>query len=429
MRIVKVDETLVDEESGEIIAGTIEQFPSSEWDRDEYIRSEVKYLEPMTAQELEYDKLQLHINSTVCVAEQKFDGHRGLIHVEYSGNRAFSRRVSKETNWYSENTDCLPQIRDIVLPEEYIGTVIDGEVLLPIKHCTCREVQSVTGSLSKKAIENQLEVGFAYLSAFDCLYYKGINIMRMPYWKRKLYLLDVVTHMNSPFVKFCPIYATPEVYKSINILTQGKLGDKLIQVNDYNDLFIQFLKEDKEGLIIKDINAIYEQKRTKSFVKMKAHKTYDCVIMRYEEPTMEIDENERKTSMADWQYWYHPESESFWEGTNTGRDADEQLSIPVTKFACKGWIGAIVFGVWKCGKLIEVGRASGMDDGVRKLISENRKKYLGTVVEIEAQGIINKETGSLQHPRFVNFRPDKGSEQCTFNAHIRENKEELKEEE
>ena len=118
--------------------------------------------------------------------------------------------------------------------------------------------------------------------------------------------------------------------------------------------------------------------------------------MGYDDPTRDYTGKELAT-------WEHYE----------GKD-------PVTKFYAMRWIGAIIFGVWKDGKLVEVGRTSGMDEATRQLISESKEEYLGQVIEVEAQGLIDKSKGSLQHPRFVCFRNDKSSEQCTFEAHIRE---------
>lgn len=414
---------IIDKTTGELLGATAPKF--SGWDYDKFVKEfketqELRFLEPMTAQELEEDKLQQYLLDTKVIGEQKFDGHRGLVYLTSKGNRMFSRRVSKQTGWFAENTDQMPHIRDIIIPEEFYGTVIDGEILLPIENCSCRQVQSVTGALPETAIANQLENGFAFLNAFDILYYKGINIQRMPLWKRKIYLMEVINAIKSEYVKFCPIYATPEVASELDMLTDGMI--KAIEIQDFEQLFRDYLKEGKEGLIIKDIAGIYEQKRSKAFIKMKAHKTYDVVIMGYDDPTHEIDLDKIKTPMEEWQYWYHPESESYWEGTNKCLSIDEELSVPVTKFACKGWIGAIIFGVWKDGKLVEVGRTSGMDEATRKLISDDKEGYKGKVIEVEAQGIINKGTGSLQHPRFIQFRPDKNSEMCTFEAHIREDK-------
>lgn len=427
MDITKVGLNLVDTKTGAVIGEVTPKF--TQWSYTDYYNEfktskELRFLEPMTAQELSEDKLTSFLKDTKVIAEQKFDGHRGIIYFTSKGNRIFSRRISKQTGWFAENTDQMPHIRDIKVPEQFMGTVIDGEILLPLKHCTCRDVQSVTGALPETAIENQLNRGFAYLSAFDILYYKGLNIQRMPLWKRKVYLWKVLTELNSPFIKTCPVYSNQETLSHLTQLWEDyKVSDSISSIlnktDDIEQQFIDFLKEGKEGLIIKDINGVYEQKRSKAFIKMKAHKTFDVVIMGYDDPTHEIDLDKIKTPMEEWQYWYHPESESYWEGTNKYLSIDEELSVPVTKFACKGWIGAIIFGVWKDGKLVEVGRTSGMDETTRETLSLNREHYLGAVIEVEAQGIIDKDKGSLQHPRYIMMRPDKNSEQCTFEDHIR----------
>lgn len=398
--------SIINKDTGEILGAISPKF--SNWDYVKYLEEfnktkEIRFLEPMTAQELDEDKLQKHLAENRVIGEQKFDGHRGLVFITSKGNRIFSRRVSKQTGWYAENTDCMPHIRDIVVPEDLYGTVIDGEILLPIENCSCRQVQSVTGALPETAIKYQLENGFAYLCAFDILYYKGINIQKMPLWKRKVYLWEVISGIKSDFISMCTLYCNQETmdylkFKWKEYGADQELIDSLVLVHDFEELFREFLKEGKEGLIIKDIEGIYEQKRSKAFVKMKAHKTYDVVIMGYEEPTREYTGKELDT----WE---------FYEG-----------DTPVTKYYYNNWIGAVIFGVWKDGKLIEVGRTSGMDEETRRLLSENREKYLGKVIEVEAQGIINKDTGSLQHPRFICMRPDKSSEMCTFEAHIREDR-------
>ena len=403
MDIAKVGLNLVNKETREVIGEVTPKFTN--WSYSDYYNEfktskELRFLEPMTAQELSEDKLTTFLNETKVIAEQKFDGHRGLIYFTSKGNRIFSRRVSKQTGWFAENTDQMPHIRDIKVPEQFMGTVIDGEILLPLEHCTCRDVQSVTGALPETAIENQLNRGFAYLSAFDILYYKGLNIQRMPLWKRKVYLWKVLSELNSPFIYVCPLYSNQETLSQLTQLWEDyKVSDSISSIlnktDDIEQQFIDFLKEGKEGLIIKDINGIYEQKRSKAFIKMKAHKTFDVVIMGYDEPTKEYTGKE----LDKWEYF---------DG-----------NTPVTKYYYQGWIGAIVFGVWKDGKLIEVGRTSGMDETTRETLSLNREHYLGAVIEVEAQGIIDKDKGSLQHPRYIMMRPDKNSEQCTFEDHIR----------
>ena len=135
----------------------------------------------------------------------------------------------------------------------------------------------------------------------------------------------------------CTLYCNQETmdylkFKWKEYGADQELIDSLVLVHDFEQQFREFLKEGKEGLIIKDIEGIYEQKRSKAFVKMKAHKTYDVVVMGYEEPTREYTGKELDT----WELY---------EG-----------DTPVTKYYYNNWIGAVIFGVWKDGKLIEVGK-------------------------------------------------------------------------
>ncbi len=77
----------------------------------------------------------------------------------------------------------------------------------------------------------------------------------------------------------------------------------------------------------------------------------------------------------------------------------------------KGQIGAIVFGCYDDnGKLVEVGRSSGMDNEQRLDFTNNRESYLGKVVEVKGDGIGNN--GGIVFPRFVRMREDKLATTC-----------------
>jgi ATP-dependent DNA ligase len=73
--------------------------------------------------------------------------------------------------------------------------------------------------------------------------------------------------------------------------------------------------------------------------------------------------------------------------------------------------------------LIKVGETKGITDAVQEDIRENRDSYVGVVVQVKSQGIINKETGSLRHPRWDRWRFEKDPKACTFEAHIRKDEE------
>jgi hypothetical protein len=61
--------------------------------------------------------------------------------------------------------------------------------------------------------------------------------------------------------------------------------------------------------------------------------------------------------------------------------------------------------------VVPIGNTSGMTDAERDEIDDNRKRYLGHVLEVEYQYV--GAGGRLRHPRFVRWRDDKPWQECT----------------
>ena len=80
------------------------------------------------------------------------------------------------------------------------------------------------------------------------------------------------------------------------------------------------------------------------------------------------------------------------------------------KFA--GVVGALRFGVFKDGRLVEVGKCGGLVDELRVQIAVNPEAYIGRVIEVEGQEV--NAQGHIRFPRFGRFREDKLPEECTF---------------
>lgn len=75
-----------------------------------------------------------------------------------------------------------------------------------------------------------------------------------------------------------------------------------------------------------------------------------------------------------------------------------------------GMVGAIEFGAYdESGKLVPVGRCSGMDMATRQKITKHEAEYLGTVIEVAHMGYMNE---GYRHPQFKKFRPDKPATEC-----------------
>jgi ATP-dependent DNA ligase len=120
-----------------------------------------------------------------------------------------------------------------------------------------------------------------------------------------------------------------------------------------------------EGIVLKDMSKPYYE----GWTKAKNIETHDCVITGFEMST---------------------------EG----------------KYAKKNWIGAIKIGQYKNGKLVPVGKCSGMTDAFRKELSENKQKFIGHCIEIETQTRL--PSGLFRHGRFNRMRHDKNPKDCAF---------------
>jgi len=115
-----------------------------------------------------------------------------------------------------------------------------------------------------------------------------------------------------------------------------------------------------EGIMIKDVGAPYECKRSSFWMKWKPVITVDLNIIGFEEGT----------------------------GRNAGR------------------LGAIICEGEDNGRVINVNVGSGLSDADRDEYWSARDKLLGNVVEVAADAVTQNQDGtySLRFPRFVRFR-------------------------
>lgn len=80
------------------------------------------------------------------------------------------------------------------------------------------------------------------------------------------------------------------------------------------------------------------------------------------------------------------------------------------KNSFEGVVGAIVFGQYKDGVLVERGKCgTGLDYAFRKTLTENAEQYIGKVITVEHyKGSVTKD-GKLRHPVFKGIREDKAA--------------------
>lgn len=452
-----------------------EMFSIEDWDCPEAFKmAGVRGYEPMTAKELETDEQQDEkLNDPSYILEEKFDGTRALVYFlsqktvneeELGYCRVFSRRISKKTGFYVENTDSLPHIRELDVPE-LAGTILDGEMF--IEGLPFKEVSSTLNCLWDKAIDRQIEKGFVTFHAFDILFYHGIDLRKMPLERRKEYLKFAVEEANSPHIKeveyfncggnltSTSVYA--EVMKRVAPQHEDPYFDYLEDAKESYPNLYKCWKEDLdltprafyevivstggEGLIVKPKNGKYLHKRGWEYSKIKKFLTKDLIVMGFSEPTKEYTGKE----IRKWGYWEEVETGKKVIGNFYGNNK----YIPVTKHYFNNQVGNLLLGVvisvadyeqipknkqspvWEVDDVVEIGDAqfqmehyimevcecSGFDDETREYFTRNRERMVGTVVEVKANELF-KDSGKLRHPRFNRMRPDKEAERCVWSDHI-----------
>lgn len=443
-----------------------ECFPIEQWNCEEaFALADVKGYEPMTAKELETEEQQDNVlNSTQYFIEEKFDGTRAIVqffsqdciengeYVDAMGwCRVFSRRISKKTNFYVENTDSLPQIREINVPE-LASTVLDGEMF--INGLPFREVSSTLNCLWDKAVDRQIEKGFVSFHAFDIIKYKGIDLRNMTLEKRKKYLHMAIEEANSPYIEEVEYF---ECGDTLNTTIGREVAKRFNNDNmtaytfleeldcDLKDTYTNLYKcwstgstltprayyelivaTGGEGVIVKPKSGKYLHKRGWEYSKIKKFLTRELILIKFLEPTREYSGKAPKN----WAYY---------EG-----------DTPVTKHYYNKQVGNMLLGVLisdeeyqkipkdKRGNvhapcdvvkyldeaqfnsdyhIMEVCDCTGYSDEMREYFTRNQEKLVGTVVEIKANEIM-RDSGRLRHPRFLRQRFDKEPERCTWAEHI-----------
>jgi ATP-dependent DNA ligase len=136
------------------------------------------------------------------------------------------------------------------------------------------------------------------------------------------------------------------------------LKEILITTGKY-DYFKAILANDGEGVVVKNLKG-YDA----DHVKVKRFKTWDVVIIGF-------TEGKGKYSTV---------------------------------------IGAIRYGAYKDGKLIEIGKCSGMTDAERVIFAVSPDAYIGRVIEVRGQEIDSK--GGIRFPAFQRIRDDKLPGEC-----------------
>ena len=267
----------------------------------------------------------------------KLDGMRFNAIVR-NGAVEFRSRNGKEVQ-IADPTFALPFIE--MAADQDI--VYDGE-LLAIKDGKVLDRKTGNGLINKavKGTQSQAEGELVHAVLWDRIpfdsFQKGVD--KTPYHGRLQLLMSDIMHVSSPRVNSVPS-------KPVKMFDEAKA------------LFEQYLAEGQEGIILKTKDMIWENKRSKHQIKLKAELECDLEVVGWEEGT----------------------------GKHAGR------------------LGALVLA--SADRMVQTNVGTGFSDADRDTISRD---VIGRIVAIKYNARITdkkSDVDSLFLPRFVELRDDK----------------------
>lgn len=323
------------------------------------------------------------------IAMQKFDGEWCRI-IKCNGKIiAQSRTISKVTGEYGDKTELIPHIIQEFdnMPD---GTVLLGELCWKDITKTSKDVGTILRCKAPKAIERQKNEKLVF-RAFDCLAYNNIDYSNEIFIVRFNALLNALLKLEP--VEGCEQYILSPVFVYDN----------------FEDFLQEILSKGGEGIVIHSKNYIYAPGKRPAWTTLKVKKItteLELPIVGFIEPNKSYEGKEVET----WEYWegrYMDNGELVWLNHAPGNiDLEACLEwYPVTKPYWHRWKNGVI--VDNNGTKVRV--ASGLTDADREwLASDDAAEMLknGQLVAVVSAMEVDKESGSLRHPRLIRIRTD-----------------------
>ena len=192
-----------------------------------------------------------------CAIEYKYDGFRLIIHKEENGRiTAFTRRLEDVTRQFPE---VVEHVKKHVMGDSFI---LDSEAVgYDRKTKEYTPFQNVSRRIKRKhGIEKLREELPVEINVFDVLYHDGKSLLNEPFKKRTALIKKIVG--NRPY----------EITRSRQIITDDE--------KEAEEFCRQSLKENQEGVMMKNLNAVYQPgNRVGHMLKVKPEEhDFDLVI-------------------------------------------------------------------------------------------------------------------------------------------------------
>lgn len=206
------------------------------------------YFKPMLAKKYSDYKEKINLSSGNFIAQIKYNGVRAIV----SKNGIFSRTGERVVSV----NHIFDSIKEIF--EENPDLVLDGELF---NHDLRKNLNELVSIVRKSVDINQEDVEKSKKIVRFYLY--DVFIEETPYSKRKD-LADRIVNQYSEYLR---------LVESFKITSNESL----------NELFNEAIENGQEGLMIRDLNSYYENKRSKNLLKVKVDDDDTCEIISVNE--------------------------------------------------------------------------------------------------------------------------------------------------
>lgn len=319
------------------------------------------------------------------LGSRKRDGALYKFVKDDEGNMGLFGRSKGVGGDYSEKLAWVPHLHNFFNSLSN-GTCLLGELYLPHNEKSTGTT-TIMGCLVDKAIQRQQSGEPLTYYIFDVLAYNGKNLVNETAQYR-FGLLEKIK-VEHPNLEWATYYRGEELWGALT----------------------EILAEGGEGVVITKADTCYQpgKRRAKQTLKIKKElqENVDCIIVGANPPTKEYTGSK---SIETWNYWIDTNTNKKMEGQFYKEYYEGEPITPITKMYYLGGAGSLILGVYKDGRIVNIGNLSGLTEEILL----NWKQYIGKVCEVTAMEIL--PTGGLRHPKFVRFRDDKPREDCTYES-------------
>ena len=338
------------------------------------------------------------------IATEKMDGFFGKFVKDDDGNMMLYSRSRGVNGKFADKISWVPQLKSFFdsLPD---GTCLLGELYLP-SNPGSKNVQTILGCLSEKAVARQEKGEKICFYIFDCLALNGQNLMSKGYEQRIGALTELFEHLpQSNYVRCGKWFRGADLWEELaHVLDAGG-----------------------EGMVIMKGTGAYEPGKRPSASTLKIKKeikqTIDCFFTgAILPPTREYTGKD----IEHWKYWMDGRtgqkiSGELYKEMRTGRNL-----VPVTKGFFNNWAGSLQIGVLKKvpnGKVTIMGteylgyhvESIGWLSGLPDELKANPQQYAFKPLEVSAMEIYNDGTSiTLRHGKMVQWRSDLTLRDCLW---------------